>query len=144
MSVIDVDSHVTVTNRFEGTPFHIDVFPDGGHGFEFKAGLRFTPRDGKIPRPGKEPISVKAFWDLDRRLEDLDRDGIDRQVLILHPAHVFYGAESRVAIEAAQKYNDGPAEMIATCKAPSRCFGDRKSTRLNSSHEFVSRMPSSA
>ena len=25
-----------------------------------------------------------------------------------------------------------------------RMFGDRKSTRLNSSHEFVSRMPSSA
>ena len=41
---------------------------------------------------------------------------------------------------------------IAWCLFPGGCFGDlsgdpigdRKSTRLNSSHEFVSRMPSSA
>jgi aminocarboxymuconate-semialdehyde decarboxylase len=122
--VIDVDSHVTVTKRLEGTPFRVDILPDGGHGFEFnKAGLRFTPPGGKIPRSGKEPISVQSFWDLNRRLEDLDRDGIDRQVLIFHTAHVFYGAESRTAIEAAQKYDDGLAEMIATCKAPSRYLG---------------------
>lgn len=103
MPVIDVDSHVTVTKRLEGTPFRVDILPDGGHdGFEFnKAGLRFTPPGGKIPRSGKEPISVQAFWDLDRRLEDLDRDGIDRQVLIFHTAHVFCGAESRT-IEPAQ------------------------------------------
>ena len=31
---------------------------------------------------------------------------------------------------------------IAKCSAP--CVGDRKSTRLNSSHEWISRMPSSA
>jgi hypothetical protein len=93
--VIDVDSHVTVTKGLEGTPFQVDL-PDGGHGFEFnKAGLRFTPPGGKISRPGKEPISVKAFWDLNRRLEDLDRDRIDTQVLIFHTAHVFYGAGPR-------------------------------------------------
>lgn len=90
MPVIDVDSHVTVTKRLEGTPFRVDILPDGGHGFEFnKAGLRFTPPGGRIPRSGKEPISVQAFWDLDRRLEDLDRDGIDRQVLIFTPPTSF-------------------------------------------------------
>jgi hypothetical protein len=119
--VIDVDSHVTVTKRLEGTPFRVDILPDGGHGFEFnKAGLRFTPPGGKISRSGKEPISVQAFWDLDRRLEDLDRDGIDRQVLIFHTAQVFYGAESRTAIEAAQKYNDGlvPRRLRRSVKGP--------------------------
>jgi hypothetical protein len=122
--VIDVDSHVTVTRRLEGTPFRVDILPDGEHGFEFNnAGFMLTPPDGKIPRSSKEPISVQSFWDLDRRLDDLDRDGIDRQVLIFHTAHVFYGAESRTAIEPAQKYNDGLAEMIATCKAPSRYLG---------------------
>jgi hypothetical protein len=86
-------------------------------------GLRFTPPSGKIPRPGKEPISARNFWDLDRRLDDLDRDGIDKQVLIFHTAHVFYGADNRVTIETARRYNDCLAEMIATCKAPSRYMG---------------------
>ena len=124
MQVIDVDSHVTVTKGLEGTPFHVDILPDGGHGFEFnKTGLRFTPPNGKLPRPGNEPISARNFWDLDRRLEDLDRDGIDKQVLIFNTSHVFYGADKEVAIAAARKYNDGLAEMIARCKAPSRYLG---------------------
>jgi hypothetical protein len=124
MQVIDVDSHVTVTKGLEGTPFKVDILPDGGNSFEFdNTGLRFTPPNGKIPRPGKEPISARNFWDLDRRLDDLDRDGIDKQVLIFHTAHVFYGADNRVAIETARRYNDGLAEMIATCKAPSRYMG---------------------
>ena len=74
-------------------------------------------------RPGKEAISARVFWDLDRRLEDLDRDGIDRQVLIFHSAHVFYDADTRVAIQAARRYNDALAETIAACKDPSRYLG---------------------
>jgi len=98
MQVIDVDSHVSVTKGFEGTPFDVDVLPDGGHGFEFSnTGLRFAPPNGMFLRPGKEAISARVYWDLDRRLEDLDRDGIDRQVLIFHTAHVFYRADREVA-----------------------------------------------
>jgi aminocarboxymuconate-semialdehyde decarboxylase len=124
MQVTDVDSHVTVTKGLEGTPFHVDILSDGGNAFEFNnTGLRFTPPDGKLPRPGKESISTRAFWDLDERLVDLDRDGIDRQVLIFHTAHVFYSADKNTAIETARKYNDGLAEMIATCKAPGRYMG---------------------
>src|ERR1700761_2054339 len=124
MPVIDVDSHVTVNKGLEGTPFHVDILPDGGNSFEFNnTGLRFTPPKGRITRPGKEVIAARAFWDLDRRLEDLDRDGIDRQVLIFHTAHVFYSAERKIAIETARRYNDGLAEMIASCKAPQRYLG---------------------
>ena len=124
MQVIDVDSHVTVTKGLEGGPFRVDILPDGGHSVEFnRTGFKFAGPNGKFPRSGKEAISARIFWDLDRRLEDLDRDGIDRQVLIFHSAHVFYDAENRVAIEAARKYNDGLAEMIATCKAPARYMG---------------------
>ena len=46
-------------------------------------------------------------------------------MLIFHSAHVFYDADRRVAIEAARKYNDGLAEVIATCKAPARYMGCR-------------------
>ena len=37
-----------------------------------------------------------------------------------------------------------PASAIVKAVGEIKSVGDRKSTRLNSSHEFVSRMPSSA
>jgi predicted TIM-barrel fold metal-dependent hydrolase len=124
MQVIDVDSHISVTRGLEGTPFRVDMLADGSHSIEFnRMTIKFAAPNGKFPRPGKEAIPARVFWDLDRRLEDLDRDGINRQVLIFHSAHVFYDADNRVAIEAARKYNDALAEMIATCKAPSRYLG---------------------
>lgn len=124
MPVIDVDSHVTVVKGLEGSPLRVDVLPDGGHSFEFnRAAIKFAPPQGKFSRPGKESIEARCFWDLDRRLEDLDRDGISRQVLIFHSAHVFYDADNRVAVETARRYNDGLAEMIASCKDPSRYMG---------------------
>jgi aminocarboxymuconate-semialdehyde decarboxylase len=124
MPVIDVDSHVTVTRGLEGSPFKIELWPDGGHSFEFnQTGLRFMPPGGEFSRGGKEPILARVHWDLDRRLEDLDRDGIDKQVLIFHTAHVFYGAERNIAIATARRYNDGLAAMIAACNAPHRYMG---------------------
>jgi predicted TIM-barrel fold metal-dependent hydrolase len=124
MEVIDVDSHLTVTKGLGGTPFRVDILADGGHSMEFNGTrLKFASPTGKFPRPRKEAIAARTFWDLDRRLDDLDRDGISRQVLIFHSAHVFYDADRRVAIETARKYNDGLAEMIATCKTPARYMG---------------------
>ena len=40
--------------------------------------------------------------------------------------------------------HDTVEDTVATLDDIETHFGDRKSTRLNSSHEFVSRMPSSA
>ena len=54
-------------------------------------------------------------------------------------------------IDLAPRYGDGKAEQVVGEAFAGRLPGgarvtskDRKSTRLNSSHEFVSRMPSSA
>ena len=124
MQVIDVDSHVTVINGLEGSAFRIDLLDDGSHSFEFnQAAMKFTARYGKFARPSKEAIQARCFWDLDQRLQDLDRDGISKQVLIFHSAHVFYDADNRVAVETVRKYNDRLAEMIAACKDPSRYLG---------------------
>jgi len=124
MQVIDVDSHVTVVKGLEDTPFQVQVVPDGGFLMEFD-GHRIdqTPPHGKSLRPHKPPIDVRNTWDLNQRLTDLDRDGIGRQVLIFHTSHIFYGAETRLAIRTASKYNDGLAEMIASCSQPSRYLG---------------------
>jgi aminocarboxymuconate-semialdehyde decarboxylase len=124
MQVIDVDSHVTVVKGLEGTAFQVQVLPDGGHLMEFDGRrIDLTPPGGRTPRPHKVPIDIRNTWDLDSRLADLDQDGIDKQVLIFHTAHVFYGAEARMAIKAARRYNDGLAETIAMCKQPGRYLG---------------------
>jgi len=124
MQVIDVDSHVTVVKGMEDSAFQVKVLPDGGQLMEFSGGrLDLTPPHGKSTRPHKEPIEVRTTWDLDRRLEDLDREGIDKQVLIFHTSHVFYGADPKVAARTARQYNDGLAEMIAACRQPARYLG---------------------
>jgi hypothetical protein len=89
MQVIDVDSDITVTKGLEGTPFQIRLLPNGGHLMEFnRTQLDFTPPHGKMPRPGKPPIDMRTWWDLDRRLADLDQEGISKQVLIFHTLHM--------------------------------------------------------
>jgi hypothetical protein len=60
----------------------VDVLPDGRDGFEINnIGLPFMPPD------------------------DLDRDGIETQALTCRTSRIFYGADGKVAIQAARKYN---------------------------------------
>ena len=67
----------------------------------------------------------------------VERDGV--RYTLLGTAHV-----SRASVEAVEKAIDsGRFDAVAVELDPQR-LQDRKSTRLNSSHEFVSRMPSSA
>ena len=47
------------------------------------------------------------------------------------------------AISVAERRPENYAKNL-TLRYPAKMMLDRKSTRLNSSHEFVSRMPSSA
>jgi hypothetical protein len=83
MQVIDVDSHVAVTKGLDGSALRVEVLPDGSHSIEFNRSVfKFAAPGGKFPRPCKESILARVHWDLDRRLEDLDRDGIARQVPI--------------------------------------------------------------
>jgi aminocarboxymuconate-semialdehyde decarboxylase len=123
MQIIDADGHFTLVKGLEGTPLQVETFPDGGHTIQFNGGcLAITPSTGWKGRPGKPPIDPKKWWDLDSRLEDLDREGIDKQVLTM-VSDLFYGAEARMAVRTARKFNDGLAETIATCKNPSRYLG---------------------
>ena len=109
MRVIDVDSHITVVKGLEGTPFRVELLSDGGQLMEFY-GTQFdaAPPGGKRLRPGKEPIDMRTWWDLDRRLEDLDREGIAKQALLLcihdgvmfaplHESATFHAVGPRIA-----------------------------------------------
>ena len=46
--------------------------------------------------------------------------------------------------EAGFKYKNRTDMALVYTESPAVCAGDRKSTRLNSSHRLESRMPSSA
>ena len=60
-----------------------------------------------------------AFFDLERHLQQMDREGIERAVLSLATPFIDYGHDGVLAIETAQLYNDALAEAIAA--APDRC-----------------------
>ena len=90
----------------------------------------------KASRMGEEPLA-KAFDDVDFHLDRMDRQGVETSVLSLLGSFCWIEAQPpEVALPLCRRVNDG---FSAICTKQ-----DRKSTRLNSSHEFVSRMPSSA
>src|ERR1044071_8509686 len=94
---------------------------------------------------------IRRLTEPEMRLKDQDRDGVQAEIL-----YGVLGSSGRLndpeaALEMLRIYNDWLHDF---CKAaPDRLIGlsnipnyniDRKSTRLNSSHEWISRMPSSA
>ena len=70
-----------------------------------------------------------GFMDLEKAYDSVDRKGLF-QVLSI------YGISGRLL--------GGTKSLIEGSKACVKVNGDRKSTRLNSSHRSLSRMPSSA
>jgi aminocarboxymuconate-semialdehyde decarboxylase len=58
---------------------------------------------------------------LDRRLDDMDRAGIDVQAISPSPGQYFYFADPETGREAARAVNDGMAEAVAT--HPNRLIG---------------------
>ncbi|MGE0736838.1 MAG: amidohydrolase family protein [Alphaproteobacteria bacterium] len=61
-----------------------------------------------------------ACWSVTRRLEDMDRDGIDVQVMCATPVLFAYARPADQALEVAKFFNDAALEMCA--QAPDRLF----------------------
>src|SRR3546814_4171647 len=91
-----------------------DFAEDVGNGQSWTAAIRILTEDYELEEGELQARAVKDFGDLDA-----------------------YQAECR---EALDKGDAAFTERLKTDKA----FQDRKSTRLNSSHQFASRMPYSA
>lgn len=104
MTVIDTHSH-----------FFPESWPD--------LAARFGTPDWpwiKHTEPGRAMIMVgkkefrpigSACWDVEKRLEDLDRDGIDQQVICATPVLFAYTREPQQAKECAEIFNDACLEM---------------------------------
>jgi aminocarboxymuconate-semialdehyde decarboxylase len=72
--------------------------------------------------PGKAVIMLgdrefrritSACWDVDVRLEQMDRDGIDNQIVSATPVLFAYEREPRSALECARLFNDAALEMCS-------------------------------
>ena len=68
--------------------------------------------------------------------------GCGGQILVT-PEQFSHAAERELCLRGGNTISRF-AEVLSFSRLASRVFSDRKSTRLNSSHEWISRMPSSA
>jgi aminocarboxymuconate-semialdehyde decarboxylase len=57
-----------------------------------------------------------ACWDAELRLEEMDRDGIDIQVICATPVLFSYGRPAEQALEVARHFNDAALEFSACGK----------------------------
>ncbi|WP_436636940.1 amidohydrolase family protein [Microbaculum sp. FT89] len=61
-----------------------------------------------------------ACWSVDKRLEEMDRDGIDQQILCATPVLFAYLRKPEEAADCARIFNDAALDMTAA--APDRLF----------------------
>jgi len=119
VTVIDIHSH-----------FFPETWPDlaarfGGDGWPW---LKHTaPGRAMVMLGGREfrPITA-ACWDADRRLADMDRDGVDRQVISATPVLFAYDRPAAQARDCARIFNDaalalcerGQGRLVALAQVP--------------------------
>jgi aminocarboxymuconate-semialdehyde decarboxylase len=75
----------------------------------------------KSIQPQRGKIDFPKLTDLATRLADMDRDGIDVQVISPYPGHFVYAAPPEVARDSCHMVNNHIAEMVA--KHPERLMG---------------------
>lgn len=111
--VVDLHAHVVLADAFETAgpygPFH----GDDADGAEFFRVGDYTMKP--IPYRGS------VFMDVERRLAEMDRIGIERQMLSPNPLTFFGGVEPAPAIDFARATNDAMAALIA--EHPGRLLG---------------------
>jgi aminocarboxymuconate-semialdehyde decarboxylase len=58
------------------------------------------------------PLFPRGGWDLERRIADMDRMGVNRQVLSVPPFTFFYDQEASLAVETCEVQNNRIAEIL--------------------------------
>lgn len=112
-SVVDLHAHVVLADAFEAAgpygPFHGDD-ADGAEFFRV-GGYTMKPI----------PYRSSVFMDVERRLDAMDRIGIDLQMLSPNPLTFFGGVEAGPAIDFARATNDAMAALVT--EHPDRLLG---------------------
>ncbi|GGO83379.1 2-hydroxy-3-carboxy-6-oxo-7-methylocta-2,4-dienoate decarboxylase [Marinobacterium nitratireducens] len=105
MSVIDIHNHFIphswpdLAEKFGGD------WPWMKHQDADKAMLMFGNKEFR-------PVT-SAVWSAEQRLADMDRDGIDIQVISATPVLFAYGRNAKEAAECARLFNDAARELCA-------------------------------
>jgi aminocarboxymuconate-semialdehyde decarboxylase len=103
---------------------HTHFFPEGWPDLAARFGSPDWPWI-KHTEPGKAVIMLgdrefrritSACWDVHKRLEDMDRDGIDIQIISPTPVLFAYNRDPQNALECARIFNDAELEMCARGK----------------------------
>jgi aminocarboxymuconate-semialdehyde decarboxylase len=110
-----------VANRMAVIDIHTHFFPEHWPDLAARFGTPDWPWI-KHTEPGKAVIMLgnrefrritSACWDVNRRLEEMDRDGIDIQIISPTPVLFSYDREPQSALECAQIFNDAELELCA-------------------------------
>jgi len=111
--VIDLHAHVVHDDAFGTAGTYGPVHGDDADGVEFFGIGDYTMK----------PIGYRhsVFMNVDRRLVEMDRLGIDVQMLSPNPLTFFGGIEPAPAIEFARATNDAMAALVA--RHPARLLG---------------------
>jgi aminocarboxymuconate-semialdehyde decarboxylase len=101
------------------TDIHTHFFPESWPDLAARFGTPDWPCI-KHTEPGKAVIMLgerefrritSACWDAEVRLEEMDRDGIDRQIISATPVLFAYNREPQCALECARLFNHAALEM---------------------------------
>ena len=86
-------------------------------------GTRIEERDGKryFSVHGPSAELQKAYYDVDAKVEWMDRNHVDIAAISVGPPIYFYNLAPEIGLEAAKLANDGIGEMVA--KHPARLRG---------------------
>ena len=112
MSNVDLHSHVI-------PPTIIDAIRRDPQRF----GIKIEERDGKLyfERRGNKSELLPAFYDVDAKIESMNRMQLDISAISVAPPTFFYGLSAELGLAAARLSNDGIAQMVA--KYPARLRG---------------------
>jgi aminocarboxymuconate-semialdehyde decarboxylase len=109
---------------------HNHFFPSSWPDLAARYGTPNWPRI-KHTEPGKADILVgdrffrqihSACWDPEVRLQDMDRDGIDLQVISATPVLFAYERPAEHALDCAQLFNDAALELCSRGKGRLKSF----------------------
>ncbi|MGA7841008.1 MAG: tryptophan 2,3-dioxygenase family protein [Candidatus Acidiferrales bacterium] len=112
------------------TDIHTHFFPESWPDLAARFGTPDWPWI-KHTEPGKAAIMIgnrvfrqitSACWDPDVRLEQMDRDGVEHQIISATPVLFAYNREPQHALDCARLFNDAALELCARGKGRLRAL----------------------
>jgi aminocarboxymuconate-semialdehyde decarboxylase len=112
------------------TDIHTHFFPESWPDLAVRFGTPDWPLI-KHTAPGKAAIMMgnrvfrqinSACWDANVRLEQMDRDGVDQQIISATPVLFGYNREPQHALDCARLFNDAALEICARGKGRLRAL----------------------